>query len=92
MVATRGGGRDRDMQVPELAPHPRALMRRRWALEHGLLAKAGEPLPPGEHNLLAIRLDFGEEEGMPTTSPPWRAVAQKLSVDAKASTPQSATA
>ena len=91
-MATRGGGRDLDMQLPGLAPHLAGRpMCRCWALEHGPLAKAGEPMPPGEHDLLAIRLDFREEVGMSTTSPPWRAAARKLSVDAEASTPQSAT-
>ena len=73
---------------PTLAGKP---MRKRWAPEHGLLAKAGELMPLGDHDLLAIRLDFREEARTSTTSPPWRAAARELSVDVRRSTPRSAT-
>ena len=87
MVSAHGGGCKRDMLYPDLAPHTGRQMRKRWPPEHGMLSRAGEMMPPEKHGLLAIRLDLREEVRTSTTSPPWRAAARKLGVDAKESTP-----
>lgn len=57
---------------------PGQQMRRRWKSSDGLLSKGGQPLKAGQHDLLAVRMDFRIIEVASDSLPLWRAAASKI--------------